>query len=134
MELDITEFFNNAEPFEYSASAAELGDNAGHITWQNACNSEFVILHTEDEKDAFREYVKWFGAWSDDEIEAWTDRELNALFIQLVSGDMREGGLYPGMTDEEWSTYEKDAMGGRVSGNIYGGPLSVDGRIYYSLG
>ena len=77
MDIDITEFFNNAEPFEYSASAAELGDNAGRITWQNACNAEFALLNKED---------------------------------------------------------EKDAIDGRISGSIYGGPLSVDGRVYYSLG
>ena len=29
MEIDITEFFNSAEPYEFSASRAERGPNAG---------------------------------------------------------------------------------------------------------
>jgi hypothetical protein len=36
MELDITNFVRNAETHELSASRAELGNDAGKITWNNA--------------------------------------------------------------------------------------------------
>ena len=36
MEIDITAFFENADPFEFSHSRAEGGANAGPQTWANA--------------------------------------------------------------------------------------------------
>ena len=92
MEIDITNFFNNAEPFDFSASVAERGENAGRDTWNNAKREGAAspLLTTPEQLDALRSYVKGFGAWDDDEIAAWDDAECNALFIQLISGDMRE--------------------------------------------
>ena len=34
MEIDITSFFENAEPFEFSHSIAEGGRTAGPDTWR----------------------------------------------------------------------------------------------------
>lgn len=91
MEINITRFYNEAAPMDYSASVAEIGRNAGNDTWQAAVEDspDYNMLDTDDKRDAFRQHVRSFGAWSDEEIAAWTDIELNALFIQLVSGDMR---------------------------------------------
>ena len=36
MEIDITRFFETAETHDFSASVAELGQDAGKITWANA--------------------------------------------------------------------------------------------------
>lgn len=37
MEINIiTEFYNNADPAMYSGSIAELGNDAGQRTWDNA--------------------------------------------------------------------------------------------------
>jgi len=91
MEIDITDFYRNACPKDYSASVAEIGNNAGAYTWRAACDDseDYFMLDTDEKRIAFREYVRGFGAWSDDEIAAWSDAELNALFIQFVSGAMR---------------------------------------------
>ena len=93
MDINITRFYNEAAPMDYSASVAEIGPDAGPSTWQAACDDapDYNMLDTDDKRDTFRKYVKGFGAWTDEEIAAWSDIELNALFIQFVSGDMREG-------------------------------------------
>jgi hypothetical protein len=36
MELEITSLFQTIAPMDYSASAAELGQSAGQITWGHA--------------------------------------------------------------------------------------------------
>lgn len=90
-DINITRFYNEAAPMDYSASVAEIGWNAGADTWRAACDdsADYMMLDDDDKRDAFRQHVRSFGAWDADEIAAWTDIELNALFIQLVSGDMR---------------------------------------------
>lgn len=117
MEINITQFYNDANPTTYSASVAELGQDAGRITWDNAMGAP-VLLDTPDKLEAMRAWARASGAWNADEIAAWSDVELNALFIQLVSGDMREKD---GMS---WEEYQ------RVSGALFEG---IDGGIYYSL-
>lgn len=131
MELNITDFFNNARPSYYSASAAELGDDAGRITWANAVDAAGQWpdwLDTEDARAEFRAYVKGFGAWDDAEIAAWTDEDLTALLIQLIAGDIRESGLQEGKT---WPEYLADSEAGRVPGNLY---RAEDGGVFYYVG
>jgi len=136
MELNITEVFNAIAPRDYSASVAEIGANAGAHTWRAAVDDspDYMLLGTEEKREAFRDHIKGFGAWSDEEVAAWPDVELNALFLQMIAGDMREADLHAGMTPEEWAEYQEAAEAGRVSGCIFGGPLSTDGQIYYYLG
>lgn len=133
MQINITRFFKESEPMKYSASVFEYGDNAGKITWGNANNAakEWHMIDTDEKREALREHVKGFDAWSDYEIASWSDTELNALFIQLVSGDMREAGLDDDHFDDiDWSAYEKGARAGRYAGRIY---KADDGEIYYQL-
>ena len=133
MDLDITQFFTEADAQDYSASRAELGDNAGTITWNAAKRAAgewlWPLLDTDDKRDAFRAHVKGFGAWDETEIAAWSNEELNALLYQMIAGDMREGGLNTFKPD--WATYEDDAARGTVAGRIFRG---TDGRVYYYLG
>mgnify|MGYP001194031171 CR=1 FL=1 len=91
MEINITRFYNEAAPMDYSASIAEIGQDAGPSTWRAALDDapDYNMLDTDDKRDAFRTHVKAFGAWSDEEIAAWDTTQLNALFIQFVAGDMR---------------------------------------------
>ena len=79
MEIDVTAFFENADPFEFSHSRAEGGANAGPQTWANAKEEaqRSPLLTTPEQLDALRSYV----------IAAWSPIECNALFIQLISGD-----------------------------------------------
>ena len=135
MEIDITRFFTEAEPYEFSGSMAERGDNAARETWNNAKReaTESPLLTTEEELSALRSYVKEFGAWDDVEIAAWDSVECNALFVQLISGDMREiESLCMGDDGEvDWNEHERLANRGTISGNLYRGD---DGRVYYYLG
>src|SRR4030067_1527725 len=98
MELNITEVFNTIKPTDYSASAAEIGANAGPATWRAAVGDspDYMLLDDEDKRKAFKGHIRGFGAWDDGEITAWSDVELNALFLQLLAGDMREAGLHAG--------------------------------------
>ena len=133
MEIDITCFVKNEDPTEYSASRAELGNNAARITWANAKRQakRKPMLNTPEQLDAMRQWVKESGGWDDDERDAMTDEALNAMFIQLVSGDMREMGLDECFPDEfDWEAYRERADGG---GNIYVGDVE-GGQWFYYLG
>src|SRR5947207_5979867 len=93
MEINITSFVQTEDPFDYSASRAECGVNAERDTWNNAKTKAPMLLDTPEKIEALRDYVKGYGAWNEEEIAAWSAGDCNALFIQLVSGDMREAGM-----------------------------------------
>jgi hypothetical protein len=137
MEIDITDFVTNCDPFEFSASTAELGANAGPITWKNAKAQavKLPLLTTAEQLDALRAWANDSGAWDDDEIAAWSPEECTAMFIQLVSGDMREMGLDEcDLEDFDWDAWRERSDGG---GNIYQCDIESDkdfGRIFYYLG
>jgi hypothetical protein len=133
MEIDITRFCAENAPADYSASVAEIGDNAGTITWDAAKNEALRAppLTTDEQLEALRVYVKGFGAWSDAEIAAWTPAECNALFIQLVSGDLREADLENPNDDDAWQEYERRANAGDCAGQLF---RDAAGRVYYYLG
>jgi hypothetical protein len=131
MEIDITSFFENADPFEFSHSIAEDGPNAGPETWQAALKegAETPLLTTPEQLDALRDHMRGYGAWEDDEIDAWSPAECNAMFIQLISGDIREAGLEGQEIDEiDMKEYEKFCED--QGGSLY---FSAD-RAYYYLG
>ncbi len=130
MEINITKFFNEAAPMDYFASVAEIGANAGRDTWRAAQEDAgfFKMLDTKEKLQAFIDYMRGFGAWSPEEMKAWTVRDANALFIQLISGDMREAGLHAGMSAGDWQEYENDESNCH---HIFKG---VDGQVYYHLG
>jgi hypothetical protein len=125
MEINITEFYTVADPATYSASKAELGDNAGAITWNAAKEADFNLLDNADKLDAMRAWARASGGWDAAEIAAWTDNELNALFIQLISGDICEKGA------DTWAEYQEQSEAGQVSGCLFEG---ISGAIYYYLG
>jgi hypothetical protein len=131
MDIDITSFFNDADAFEFSASQAERGVNAGHETWANATEegASNPLLTTPEQIEALREYTKGFGAWDAEEIAGWSNVECNALFIQLVAGDMREAGLDCDPDESDWKAYERKAERGSCSGNIF----RSGNEVYYSL-
>lgn len=132
MEINITRFFTDAAPMDYSASVAEIGNNAGRDTWNAACDDAAdygPMLDTPDKLDAMRAWAKSSGAWDAAEIAAWSDIEVNALFIQFVAGDMREAGL--NCQNPNWTQYEADAEAGHCAGNIF---RADDGQVYFYLG
>ncbi len=135
MEINITKYFEFAEHAYISGSAFELGENAAHITWNNAKQAvaEFNMLDTEEKLQDMRDYARETGGWNAEEIAAWSDVELNALFNQLVSGEVRQ--IEDLCSDEDgeidWKEYERLANKGTLSGSLYRGD---DKQIYYYLG
>ena len=130
IELNITEFYNNTCPRDYFASVAEIGASAGPDTWRAACEDspDYMILDTDDKLQAMREHVRGFGAWSDEEIAAWTDTELNALLLQCIAGDIRESCLSDGGT---WAEYYEQGKQGIVSCTLF---ADDNGAVYYTIG
>ena len=129
MELVITKFFNEATPSCYSASRMELGDDAGAITWANAVDAsdDYNLLDTDEKREAARAHFASYGAWTEEEITAWSDAELNAITLQDISAAIRD---YMGDA-WDWAEYEKQAEAGQVSGALSRGDT---GEIYFYLG
>lgn len=135
MEIDITEFVETADAYEFSASQAELGTNAGKITWSNAMAeaAERPLLITEDELDACRAWAQGFGAWDAETIAGWTAQECNALLVQYIAGALRELEATCGRDDGtiDWQKSERLCEQGAISGALYRGD---DGAIYFYMG
>ena len=129
MELDITHMVDDCDDMPtLSGSQAELGPDAGKITWNNslAYAEKHLLLTDETMRQNARDYFKGFGAWSADEIAAWSDAYLNALVTQEIASRIREMEHFD--SDEE---YQKAAKQGQVSGMIYKGD---NGRWYAYIG
>lgn len=140
-ELDITALIENMrEPIAYSASRAELGQNAGRITWRAACADALELFGDNFNRESFDAYFAGFGAWTDEELAAHTDAESAALMLQSIAGDIRESdfseyrdidnGAEP-FTDEWWPQYEAASSAGTVNGRFF---RADDGRIFYYIG
>jgi hypothetical protein len=139
MELDITDFFNTECPSDYSASVAEIGQNAGPDTFfacLEASEGWDFIKGDEDTRQAIRDHFAAYGAWEVEEIETWSDIGMNALLIQDISAEMRDhlGDFGKDANDWNWQEYQDACDQGLVSGRLFGGPMSIDGRIYYYVG
>lgn len=139
MEIDITDLFQalaETNLMLFSASVAEMGEDVGSHTWANCMDradpeqDDYIELLDDDGLQALRNHCRGFGAWDEEDIDAWSTQECEAIFIQLIVGDMREARLDP--EDPDWEAYEKfcENQGGR----LFGGPMSTDGRVYYHLG
>lgn len=131
MEIEITTLLKT-DCFPLSHSIAEGGDDAARNTWRNAKEQakEIPLLKTPEELQAARDYFKSFGAWSGDEIAAWNDQEINALFLQFIAGDVRELGA-DSLEEIDWTEAEELQSNGQAPSNIY---KSNDGRIFFYLG
>lgn len=103
MEINITSLLE-LDCFNLSHSRAEGGENAGRNTWNASKEQadETALLDTEEKLQAMRDFVKSSGGWSKEEIAAWSNQELNALFLQWVAGDVRQcSAILPGYTFKE---------------------------------
>jgi len=128
MELNITQFYNQLNPHDYSASIAERGENAGKETWDaaNEAAKTWVLLDTPEKIAAFKKWVEGFGAWDDAEINAWDDDETNALLIQFISGDIKDCCLAD--DPDDWEGLQAEVDAGSSAGNLFKGE---DGEIYF---
>lgn len=131
MEIDITTLAK-MNCFTLSHSVAEGGENAGQNTWnaskKQAQNTQ--ILNTPEKLQAMRDFARESGGWNNEEIAAWDENELNALFLQWVSGDVREMG-FDSLDQIDWEEAEEMQREGQAPSNIFKGD---DGKIYFYLG
>lgn len=135
MEIDVTPLLEK-ELMRFSSSIVESGDeNIAVKTWNAAIEqAETLKLLNQGAINAFKKYVKEFGAWDAEEIASWTDIECNALFIQLVSGDLREAlDLFPAKNGYgiNWREYEKERREGTVEGSLF--YVARRKQVYYSF-
>lgn len=136
-ELDITRLIGSDDfvPFDLSNNRATLGDDAGRLTWeasrQAARDIVPPLLDSEERKEAFRDFVRSAGAWTDDEIKAWSDEELNALLLQWIAGDIREAFGDAEPSEWDWEEYQKDSEAGRIAGRLF---KTDEGKIFFYIG
>lgn len=131
MEIDITTFVSEIDTWGFSGSIATHGANAGPDTWGNALAEadQAPLLTSGKQLQALRDHVEAMGFGED--VQSYGAKECNALFIQLIAGDMRESGMDGiDVADFDWEAYEAECQEGSISGNIFKGD---DGKIYYSL-
>ena len=130
-EIEVTELAGE-ELGLLSGSQAELGPDAGRITWRNSegyARENSPI--TDGNRQNVRRFFYGFGAWSRDEIDGWDDVELGGLLVQFIAGDLREaegvawddeaGGI-------DWDEYQRQREAGRVGGRVY---PDAGGRIWF---
>lgn len=131
MEINITKFYNEACPMDYSASVAEIGVNAGRDTWEAAKEDapDYNFLDTSEKVDAFKSFALDSGGWDQEEIDAWTSIESNALFLQWVAGDIRECLEWD--VDDVWVNYQEMAEAGTVPSRLF---KAEDGQVYFDIG
>jgi len=132
MEINITDYFNSELHYDVSCSQATHGAFAGDGSFNLAKESsnEFNLLDTKEKRSAAIEFFDGFGAWGREEMENWEHNELNALLLQLISGDVNE---YQDLAADnwDWAEYEELSKEGVVNGNLFKG---VDSEIYYYVG
>lgn len=128
MEINITHMINDDDVPLLSGSVAEYGSNAGKFTWNNSLNyaEKRPLLKNDDDIAHAKEYFSGFGAWTKEEIENWSEKDVQGLVVQLIAGDIREMESY-----EDFEEYLVDAENGQVSGNIF---KTESGEYYYYLG
>jgi hypothetical protein len=128
LELDMT-FLNDVDCGLLSASQAELGPMAGKITWDNCLNFAAGLPAISDEvAGELRDYFRGYGAWDDEEIDAWTNLETYALAIQEAASQYREAESLCWSDDLmgiDWEAYTAEAERGRISGFLF----ESDGKL-----
>ena len=117
LEFDVSQLVASEDCGLLSGSAAELGPDAGRITWQNCLSlSDNISLVTEENAAELRDYFAGYGAWDADEIAAWTLQELNALCLQEAASNVRDFEDY---CESDWQRYYSEAESGSISGQLY---------------
>jgi hypothetical protein len=117
MEIDVTHMVEDEDQMPMlSGSIAELGKDAGPRTWKNsiAYGAKHPLLKTDDERAAARHHFRGYGAWSCEQIDAWSEDELQGIVCQDVAAAIREREAYD--NDEE---FEAACERGRASGRLY---------------
>lgn len=133
MEINITSYFTHVHSNLCSGSMATHGKNVAQTTWANsmmaAGNIEKPLLSNPEEIKAFIEHMASMGFSDAEEMGNWPANEVQALFIQLISGDINENEhLSDDLDDCDFEAYEGDES---TASSIFKGD---DGQVYYYLG
>ncbi len=134
MEINITRLATSETPWrDYSASQAELGPDAGRLTWNYACeDAQEYALFPESDCDEVRAHFREYGAWDDDELSAMSHGELQALLLQSIAGEVREvPSDHEEFSPEWWVDYGEACERGQACGQLGHGD---GGQVYYSIG
>ena len=129
MEIDVTHMVEDEDQMPMlSGSIAELGADAGPRTWRNsvAYGAAHPLLKTDEERDAARKHFYGYGAWEREEIDAWSEAELQGITCQDVAAAIREMEVA-----DSYEEYQELCERGTCSGRLYRGD---NGRWYFYLG
>ena len=100
LELNVTAIIEN---FQTQGNA---------VQFSGSCE-ESALLKTNELKHAAREHFKGYGAWSDEEIDAWPDEKLEAITFQDITASYRES-----IEDLELGEQVVGVHRGRFSGRL----------------
>lgn len=93
MDIDVTDFVNSEDMYDFSHSEAEhcgAPGTAGEQTYAAAlAAAEHYPYVTDANRAAFESWCQDFGAWTSEEIAAWSNAECTALLLQFIAGDAR---------------------------------------------
>lgn len=131
MKINITALLDQ-DQFALSHSAHEGGENAGRNTWNASLKraKETTLLDSPEKLQAMRDFARSSGGWNEEEVNAWTPQEVNALFLQWIAGDCRELGA-DSLEYIDWEEVKEDQREGRIPSNLF---RSDSGEVYFYLG
>jgi len=127
MELIVTCMFEDIDLMPtLCGSCAELGPDAGRITWENskAYSKRHPLLLSRAEIELAREYFSDYGAWTDEQLAALSDEDIQALATQEVAAQIRdfeEAG--------NWEAYHQQIEAGRIQGGLF----RFGGQVYFNM-
>ena len=94
IKVNVTAMFSWFDPSDVSGSQAELGRDAGQITWGNALTiasegPSWLLSSVEGACAGMREWALEAGAWTRKEVREWSTDECLALLVQNIASDLR---------------------------------------------
>lgn len=128
MYVNITEFFNN----DSDNTHLYVGNGVdGGFLWDNAIDKVregCIFLKTDHEVAIFLDDMIEGGTDPED-IKMYGSTEANALFLQVISYAIVEGGIYFfDVLFPDWQGYRSDD---NTDARLYEGD---EGRVYYYIG
>jgi hypothetical protein len=123
MEIDVTPIVQahlngDVHAQDCSGSQAEHGCDAARFTWNTAMQTGKLLDFDEATQDAVRSHLCEMGAWTDEEIEAYTKDQLQAFIVQETMAEVRRLEEYENLdlAKCEWEEWDRACQneGGRL--------------------
>ena len=92
--VNITNLFTTWEPWDCSNSVANLGSRAAELTWNCAMelaskHAQWLLTPMEKALELIRHDAGEAGAWTEEEINDWSEQECLTYLVQVLASDMR---------------------------------------------